>query len=295
MGEMSTAEGGLIMGIVCVVCLIIGHYNNSWLPQGDISRCLDRVPTIVAGSVCYGILEYGAIGSYFQSQACQMDTRLNRHDEDSFQLNGDFFRLALTAGVLISTPLLDGVIYPTFRRVVGGEVSVGLKITMGYLCVMCAQMVASIIETGRRHAPVTNVESKCAPLRPDGSHIHASSMSAFWMFIPYFLCGVSEVLVFPTLQHVAYEGSPIEMRPLMQAFNAFAAGAMPNAFASVINRSLAAFVPNDLNQGNLPMVYAINCGIGVLGICVFWVISRASSVAVLTAPLLPAPTDAPTT
>jgi len=66
------------------------------------------------------------------------------------------------------------------------------------------------------------------------------------------------------------------MKSLLQAFNLFAMGALPNAVASSISQALKAQVPNDLNNGNLPVVYFLNSAIGLVGIfCFFFVFHHA--------------------
>merc|ERR1740121_1788947 len=88
------------------------------------------------------------------------------------------------------------------------------------------------------------------------------------------MVGIGEIFVNPVLQHLAYEGAPSDLKPLLQAFNLFAMGALPNAIASNISQALKAQVPNDLNDGNLPVVYFINSAIGVVGIACFFVVFK---------------------
>merc|ERR1712232_518258 len=119
---------------------------------------------------------------------------------------------------------------------------------------------------------VLPIASHCAALRPDGQHVHMSSISAFWMSIPYAMIGIGEVLVNPVLQHFAYEGADPSMRSLVQAFNLFAMGGMPNAISSAISQATATLTPNNLNNGNLPIVYFVNVAVGiVLSGVYFWV------------------------
>merc|ERR1711948_56683 len=147
-----------------------------------------------------------------------------------------------------------------------------------------AQLVAAAIEYQRRSDPVLSVPSHCAPyimvedstghvgIKEPHEHDHMSSTDSFYMLAPYAMVGIGEILVNPVLQHLAYEGAPPEMKPLLQAFNLFAMGALPNAVASCISQALKAQVPNDLNEGNLPMVYFINSAIGFVGIFCFFAV-----------------------
>merc|ERR1712151_1012614 len=101
-------------------------------------------------------------------------------------------------------------------------------------------------------AAVLPIGSDCAPLMANGEHVRMSGMGAFWMSVPYGMIGIGEVLVNPVLQHVAYEGADPSMRSLMQAFNLFAMGGLPNAVSAALTEATARFTPNDLNDGNLP-------------------------------------------
>merc|ERR1712110_330258 len=139
-----------------------------------------------------------------------------------------------------------------------------MKIYAGIAFAIGSQLVAAVIEYVRMNTEVLPIASHCAALRPDGQHVHMSSISAFWMSIPYAMIGIGEVLVNPVLQHFAYEGADPSMRSLVQAFNLFAMGGMPNAISSAISQATASLTPNDLNNGNLPMVYFINIVFGIV-------------------------------
>merc|ERR1712087_211156 len=64
------------------------------------------------------------------------------------------------------------------------------------------------------------------------------------------------------------------MKSLMQAFCLFTMGALPNAVASAVSQGEAAWVPNNLNNGNLALAYMVNCGIGLTGLLLFWTMWR---------------------
>ncbi|CAE7337312.1 NPF8.1 [Symbiodinium sp. CCMP2592] len=262
-----------VVAVVCIGSLVIAHLNNkAFLPKGDVSDCLDCVPLLLVGNLFFGILQ-STIASVFQSQACQMDTRRDGSDfsYEGFQYSGDFFRLANPVTIVIGTPLLDRVIYPFIRQVIGKEVSIGCKVVSGFSFAICAQIVAASIEYARKGAAVLPVPSHCAP-KVDGEHVHMSDINSFYMVAPYAMVGIGEIMVNPVLQHLAYEGAPSSMKSLLQAFNLFAMGALPNGVASIISQALKQQVPNDLNKGDLPLVYFINSGIGLLGIVSFFAV-----------------------
>jgi len=133
-----------------------------------------------------------------------------------------------------------------------------------------------MIEYARLGAGPLPIGSNCAPLEPNGEHVNMSALSAFWMLIPYCLVGIGEVFVNPVLQHYAYADTAPSMRSMMQAFNMFAMGGMPNALSSSLTSATAPFVQNNLDDGNLPVAYFINVGLGLLGCILFFVVTRGA-------------------
>mmetsp|Transcript_91429 Transcript_91429/g.279818 ORF Transcript_91429/g.279818 Transcript_91429/m.279818 type:complete len:578 (-) Transcript_91429:19-1752(-) len=266
----------IVVAAVCILSLVFGHMNSSYLPAGGVRMCLDTVPVLLTGNLFFNILQ-STISSVFLSEACQMDTRSNRDDfsPTGFQYNGDFFRLANPFAIIVVTPLLDTVIYPTIRRATGRSVSIGAKIVAGFSFAIGGQLAAAAIEYNRRGSAVLDVPSHCAPfMKGTHEHVHMSDANSYWMFAPYALVGIGEILVNPVMQLLAYEGAPPEMKTLLQAFNLFAMGALPNAVASSISQALKNQVPNDLNDGNLPAVYFVNSTIGLVGIACFFAVFR---------------------
>merc|ERR1712113_711006 len=150
-----------------------------------------------------------------------------------------------------------------------------MGVITGFSFAIGAQLAAAAIEYQRRGDKVLSVPSHCAPyIQGTHDHVHMSATNSFYMLVPYAMVGIGEILVNPVLQHLAYEGAPSEMKPLLQAFNLFAMGALPNAVASCISQALKAQVPNNLNDGNLPVVYFVNSAIGVVGIFCFFFVFR---------------------
>jgi len=263
----------LSLDVTCIACLCIAHRNNEWLGDDDITQCLDCVPVLLVGNVVFNVL-YNTMSSVFFSEACQMDTRLGSA-ADATQLNGAFFNLGDSFAVIAFTPIIERSI-PCLQRCLGRDVSLNMKLYAGIGAATAAQLIAAALEYARQASPVLPIESNCAPKATDGSgHVHMSSLNAFWMIIPYALIGIGEVLVNPVLQHTAYEGAPPSMRSMLQAFNLFAMGGMPNAVSSGLSLITEQYTPNDLNEGNLPMVYYINAMFAVVGCCLYYWVSQA--------------------
>ena len=258
----------LLVDLLCIGCLCVAHRSNAWLGEPDaVTRCLDVVPTIIVGNVTFNVL-YNTMFSLFYSQSCQMDTRIGK-----MQLSGAFFNLGSSFAVIIFTPLLERLIVPGAEKVLGRQVTSQMKVLVGIFIALSSQVVAAGLEYLRRHAEVLTIPSNCAPLLPDGSHVHMSSMSAFWMVLPYAMMGTGEALVNPVLQHVAYEGADPSLRSVMQALCLFAMGGLPNAISAALTQAMASWTPNDLNQGHLPMVYLVNVIFCLAGCVAFSIVA----------------------
>jgi dipeptide/tripeptide permease len=258
----------LIVDVVCVASLLVAHWDNSWLPAGDVSKCLDTTPLIMIGNIFMGF-QWGLGNVNFQSEACQLDTRWNKSNPDGYQMSGDFIRLGVPIGILVGAPLLERVVFPLIARRIGRKVPLWSKVVAGISFGMCAQLIAAVIEHARRQAGSTGVPSKCAPLLPDGTHVPASDLSAMVMMLPYLFVGFGEALWAPAMYELAYSSAPPRMKPLLQALNLFAMGAMPQAISASISRASAPLVPNDLDEGNIAVMFLIIAGLGLLGIFLF--------------------------
>lgn len=266
--------GGTVMALLsfgcfllCVFCLCVAHRKNDWMTDEELARCTNSIPVLLIGVLFFNIQDVILAQSLFV-QACQMDTRIGR-DPEAYQLNGIFFSLAHCFVVIVGTPLLEHVLRPFFERLLGEAVPMKLQVRAGFAVAFCAQVSALILEIARRGATVTDVHSKCAPLLSDGTHVRASDMSAFWMFLPYALTGMAELLVQPILQYHAYRCASPRAKSLMQAFYLFAKGAMPAAFTAVFYQAMKPLIPNDLNAGKFPLVYVLNMFIIVIGASLF--------------------------
>ena len=88
-------------------------------------------------------------------------------------------------------------------------------------------------------------------------------------------CAAGEVLVNPVLWHVAYTADPTT-KSVMQAFCQFAMGGLPNAISAALTQATKNWTPNNLNDGNLPMVYVVNVIFCLAGCAVYVLVTRKS-------------------
>jgi len=68
------------------------------------------------------------------------------------------------------------------------------------------------------------------------------------------------------------------MRSMLQAFNLFAMGGMPNAISAGLSMATKSYTPNNLNDGNLVIVYCINAAFGTIGCAIFYWVSCGAGI-----------------
>jgi len=275
-GEILT-QLALLLGLVSCTCLVLAHTNNRWLTlPKDVSKAppfsiedvragFATVPIIVVVNICFS-MAYNAMNNAFPSQACQMNTQFR-----GSQLNGAFFNLADALAVVFLTPLFESCLYPAIGWMKGSHVRLGQKLVAGMIIASLSNAVAAWMEIKRRNAPLICEAgfSECAP-----NGIHMRDMSAFWMFVPFFLMGAAEILVNPCMYYFCYTAAPVKVRSLIQAFNLFFNGSVSNAFTAV---AMKATFPNDLDTGHMEYYYFINCTCGLIGVILYFVLTRCGN------------------
>merc|ERR1712014_349434 len=121
------------------------------------------------------------------------------------------------------------------------------------LCVVGASnAAAAFLETQRKAAPLMDKRpyTNCGP-----KNTYMNEISAFWMLIPFTLVGFGEILVNPTMYFYAYSAAPPKVRATIQAFNLVAQGCISGALTGALQ---LAFMPDNLNKGNLNIYYYVN-------------------------------------
>jgi hypothetical protein len=118
--------------------------------------------------------------------------------------------------------------------------------------------------------------SSCAPKTNDDVWgIYESTLSATWMFLPYALIGLGEILVNPTTQYYAYNLTPAKTRSVIQAVNMVFQGATPSAIVAVFTSLLQESAsPRNLNNGHAEYFYYVALAILVVGSAVFLVAQK---------------------
>lgn len=90
-------------------------------------------------------------------------------------------------------------------------------------------------------------------------------ISAFIMFIPFFIVGLGECLVNPVLMYFVYDQAPPRTRSLVQAFNMLCMGSISNGFTAAVTLALSPFYPDNLDDGQIEYFYFVGFGFAILG------------------------------
>jgi dipeptide/tripeptide permease len=192
------------------------------------------------------------------AQACQMNSFIGGQ-----QLNGAFFNIGDSLAIVIFAPFFENVLYPGWAKLQRKDVSLGQKLMLGLAVAGASNVAAAILEASRRAAPLMkhSAYTECGP-----KHTYMNDISAFWMFIPFTLVGFGEILVMPSMYFYAYKAAPPKVRATIQAFNLVAQGCISGAFTGALQ---LAFMPNDINTGNLNIYYYVNIASALLGIVLY--------------------------
>ncbi|CAE7884772.1 NPF8.3, partial [Symbiodinium microadriaticum] len=199
-------DTALALGSLACVCLVVANVRCSWVQklgdesknsfnQVEAARTFAAIPVIIVVNLSFSLC-YNSMNNAFPSQACQMDVRLG-----GGQLNGAFFNIADALAIVVFTPIFESCVYPLIARLKGSPVSLGQKMVTGLLVAAVSNFSAAVLEVKRRAAPpLCDVGfSQCAPgYSEDGlAGTRMRDISGFWIFLPYILVGIAEILVNP--------------------------------------------------------------------------------------------------
>ena len=219
-------------------------------------------------------LAYSMMIGPFYASACQMDLRLPGSDQ---QINGAFFNIGDCFAIVLFVPLIENFFIPVVcEKWFGFSPKTHHKILCGFGFGLVAMAAAAVLEIRRRNAPLITPTagglspdayfSQCAPksINPKTGGvigIPMSDVSAAWMFLPYGLIGVGEILVNPTLYTYAFQLAPEKTKSLVQSMNLVGQGAFPSALSACLQLTFAVWQPDNLNDGHLENYYYLVAGV----------------------------------
>lgn len=278
----------------------------------EVRGLLRALPTIVCVTIGFNIC-YGGMDIY-QIQACQMDSRTGFPDwlnkffllSGTKQFNGVFFNLANNASIIVCIPLFENVVFPCLRSMNRGlPISRKAKFNFGFFFAMAGCVIGMVIESFRKNSdyvpcPVLldnwvdgsypdcfcygdDISSGCSngqwllvpACAPDG--VPMSELSAWWTFVPFWVTGMGEILVNPVIQEFAFDEVSSNLKSILMGITMVVMGCIP----SVISACLSGFIPNDLNKGNLDVIFIMFIVLSGILLAVYHVVAIPDKVRVL--------------
>lgn len=238
----------MITAILTMLFLSSAHLKNGWLkrpanfPENpdhitfeEIRRTLALVPNTLVVAMGFGIA-YNSMDNGYSIQACFY--------EHSNSINGQFFGALDPMVCIVWGAMWEIVILPCIERKLGRPVPLSSKFFVGFVVLIAANISGVVLEDIRSGSGFTQHRSNCAAKDSHGVAPYMSNMSAWWLLIPYFLTGVGEILVTPTLQNWLFDLAPARTTSLMQGFQWLANGSIAVALTTPYGNM---FTPDNFN------------------------------------------------
>lgn len=256
------------LGMLALGILIPGYVSTRFmeylkerpgLARDDARDVLRIIPTLFSASIGFNLL-YNSM-NYYNIQACQFNLIVG-----SQQISGSFFNIGDYIAIILFTSIWENYLYPCVGRLKGSSPTRNQKITGGFCFGFLSCASAAILEVFRRKAGMLTDKpfSNCAP---PGTYM--SDISGFWMFIPFFLTGIGEIMVNPVLFYFVFDQCPPSCGHLAHAVFLLTM-ALSNGLTSTMGMIMAPYINDDLDTGNLEMFYIFTIALAFFCLTVYY-------------------------
>ncbi|KAF7823463.1 protein NRT1/ PTR FAMILY 2.6-like [Senna tora] len=179
-------------------------------------------------------------------QALTMDRHLGPH----FKIPSSSMVVVVQISAAIFLILIDGVLVPAWRKLIGGSLTPLRRVGAGHVFVALAMMISALIESKRLH----QLERE------------EVGMSALWLFPQLVMVGIGEALYFPGLTAFYYKKLPESLKSISAAMISMDIGIAYFLSTVIIDfvRKVTDWLPDDLNHGGLNYVYWMLVLLGVI-------------------------------
>ncbi|XP_021744360.1 LOW QUALITY PROTEIN: protein NRT1/ PTR FAMILY 2.4-like [Chenopodium quinoa] len=200
----------------------------------DLKKLIKALP-IWSGGILLNTVS-GVAASLVILQALSMDRRLGRH----FKLPAASILVFPLLCGSIALCLLDRVVYPLWKKIVGRPLDPLKRVGVGYFLTFLSMISFALIEKKRLNLMASN-------------HV----ISVLWLILPLGLLGVSSSFYFPAELAFFYQELPKSLRSTTASLASLhmAVGYyLSTAFISVVQRSTS-WLPDNINHGRMDKVY----------------------------------------
>ncbi|DAZ93354.1 TPA: hypothetical protein N0F65_011880 [Lagenidium giganteum] len=220
---------------------------------------------------------YDQLDANFQSITQQCDLRVGHSDPADVEANqvpGAMLGIFDPLTIIFLIPLLDGFIYPMFKRIFGRAPSAYGKVLAGLIISTLTMFWAGAFEVLRRQSGQlthTLANGTEAPIFDRGSFQPMNEM--YWAYaIPmYVLIAVAECLINVTAYELFYNEVPVYLKSTCQAINLFMV-AMGSNLTSTFTLIFQDFIPISLNDGHFEYMYYTLGALSVINLIGFVIV-----------------------
>ncbi len=298
--HLTLAIGGMILILLGIVIVCYFGKHTTWLnTAADLPTTSCKVPDAAEvlrlspylGLLCIFWGVYGQMSNNFFNQGCQMDLRLGDGDDPAL-LSANLLNLFDTFVILVFVPIFDSCIYPAWERWTGKKLRPIAKMQAGFIfcvrIVLCirdhflssskhhththtqvlAMICSAFVEIWRkRRSTIQDIGSNC-----DDVFIPMNSLSIWWQAPQFILVGISEILISISSYELFYSEVPNNMRSVCQALNLLTTS-LGSMLTGGINSIFSSWLPDNLNDGKLELVYFFIAGLAFLAYLALRVVS----------------------
>lgn len=220
----------------------------------DLKKLIKALP-VWSGGILLNTIS-GVAASLVVLQALAMDRSLGRH----FKLPAaSILVFPLLCGSIALT-LLDRVVYPLWKKIVGRPLEPLKRVGVGYFLTFLSMISFAVVEKKRLN------------LMAATHHM----TSALWLILPLGLLGVSSSFYFPAELAFFYQELPKSLRSTAASLASLhmAVGYyLSTMFISLVQRTTP-WLPNDINHGRMDKVYWTLATIGAINFGYYLVCSK---------------------
>ncbi|CAK4692127.1 hypothetical protein AeMF1_002415 [Aphanomyces euteiches] len=242
-----------LAGCVGIVCWVV-YGQQSISDQGESSKDLKdlqqvvRVLPFAAFTIVWGCVS-DQIDANFQSITQQCDLRLS----PTTQLPGAVLGIFDPLAIMILLPLLDKVIYPLYKRVMGKPPSPYGKVCLGLIISTVLMFYVGCFEIIRRDSgPI--IVGGAGVVRDEGSGATMNRIHWAWNIPQYVAVALCECFINVTAYDIYYSNVPLHLKSTAQAINLFTVS-MGSNVTSIFTLAFGYYIPNNLNDGHLEYMF----------------------------------------
>lgn len=201
--------------------------------------------------------------SFTVLQALSMD----RHIGPNFSVPAGSFVVFPLLATVVTLPLIDRVVYPTWHKLTGRHPTPLQRIGVGHTINIISMMGFAMVESRR----LMVVHSHHLEDHPSS----VAPVSAMWLVVPQAIIGFGEAFHFPGAVALYYREFPKSLKSTGTAMTTLVLGIsyyLSTAIVGLIRR-VTTWLPNNINQSRLDNVYWLLAVVGVLNFGYFLICS----------------------